>query len=105
MRLLWQWLIVAGMANALYMNSGAPATPLARELGALEFETKYKDELERLARLKSEVNHTDHYRDTFSLSITAAMHKRILKLRNLLRSQGNDLEALRGKRVVRSSCH
>ncbi len=52
------------------------------------------------AQLAHLANHTDHYRDMFPLAMTAAMQKRVLKVRNLLRTMDNALEGERGTRQV-----
>lgn len=90
--------VVAGLCAGDDHNSKHGVIP-----ALAEFESKYKSQLADFANLRRHYNHSDHFSDIFPLPMTPHMHKRVLKLRNLLRTQDNDLKEVRGNRLARLS--
>ena len=97
-------LVVHGAAHGnapLLLRQRQPRARLLSSGGALaEFEAKYGADLADFSALRRHFNHSDYLLDNFPLAMTQEMHKRVLKLRKLLRKQDNDLEAIRGTRPV-----
>jgi hypothetical protein len=91
---------VGGDSAAASAASGAAEAAAHVPLNVLEFEQKMQAKLGQFAHLRAHHNHSDHFRDTFPMAMTPGMHKRVLKLRNLMRTQDNDLTKIRGDRLV-----
>jgi hypothetical protein len=86
--------------GAEYATAAAGPGAGAGPLNVQAFEEKMQAKLGQFAHLRAHHNHSDHFRDTFPMAMTPGMHKRVLKLRNLMRSQDNELTQIRGDRVV-----
>ena len=69
---------------------------------AAEFVAKYGDDLDLAASVARFYNHTDEYRDVFSVDMSQRMFKQVLSMRGKIRSQNNQLQELRGKKVIKN---